>query len=255
VLERWITSRAWRQDVPALTTARGALAKFLEVQDQLASGTEPFSAAERPDALTYHFGQGRGVRWHDKARGLLWLCAFDDVHDHGYEHAERLQEAGELYPDVDSAGAARSAWGEHVDDDALEWARALYGALETWDLNREQLADGRPVSYPAALHLRLSRDEDDIWTLVIRRRLAYPHEEAKQRERWLTNEELRAVFLHLAGQPEELDYEFENPPHPQAFLFAQVHFLDGPLKPESWLREVCDAALAGRPPPLVVGEG
>jgi hypothetical protein len=100
VLERWLTSRCWREDAPGLTTARGAIVKFLEQQDQRASGTEPFAAAGRPDTFTYHFGRGRGVRWHDKPRGLLWLCAFDDSHDRGYEHAERLQQSEALYPAI-----------------------------------------------------------------------------------------------------------------------------------------------------------
>ena len=59
--------------------------------------------------------------------------------------------------------------------------------------------------------------------------------------------------LHIAGQPDPDDYEFDNPPHPEWFLFAQVHFLDGPISPAAWLRGVCDAATAGQPPPLVVG--
>ena len=41
------------------------------------------------EAPAPRLGQGRGVRWHDKARGLLWLRAFDDVHDRGYEEAVR----------------------------------------------------------------------------------------------------------------------------------------------------------------------
>jgi hypothetical protein len=73
-------------------------------------------------------------------------------------------------------------------------------------------------------------------------------------QRWLTNDEIHAVFRHLAGQPDELDYEFENPPHPQWFLFAQVHFLDGAIAPATWLRQVCDAALGGVPPALVTGQ-
>ena len=71
MLERWLTSRCWKEDAPGLTTARGAIVKFLEQQDQRASGTEPFAAAGRPDTFTYHFGSGRGVRRHDKPRGLL----------------------------------------------------------------------------------------------------------------------------------------------------------------------------------------
>jgi len=257
VLERWLTSRCWREDAPTLQTGRGGLIKFLEQQDQRASGTEPFAAAARPDTFTYHFGKGRGVRWHDKPRNLLWLCAFDDAHDRGYEHAERLQRSGGLYPDIEPTTAvpagARLPWGKHADEDAYEWARAVYDALDTWETNRERLASGQMVSYPSALHLELSKDNDDIWTLVIRRRLAYLHTFAAQRERWLTNDEICALFRHLAGQPDEDDYEFENPPHPQAFLFTQVHFLGGPITPATWLQQVCDAANRADPPPLVTG--
>jgi hypothetical protein len=257
VLERWLTSRCWHEDASALTTARGAIIKFLQQQDQRASGTETFATAGRPDTFTYHFGRGRGVRWHDKPHGLLWLCAFDDAHDRGYEHAERLQQADMLYPDIEqSARSSESAllpWGTHADEDAHEWARAIYGALETWEINSVQLDAGEGISYPAALYLELSKDTDDIWTLVIRRRLAYLHTGAEERERWLTNDEIHALFRHLAGQPDEDDYEFENPPHPQAFLFAQVHFLSGAITPAAWLRQVCDAATKGAPPALVTG--
>ena len=174
-----------------LTTGRGAIIKFLEQQDQRASGTEPFAAANRPDTFTYHFGKGRGVRWHDKPRGLLWLCAFDDAHDRGYEHAVRLRRSGALYPDTEqhaaSSASALLPWGTHADEDAHEWAQAIYGALEAWETGSTQLVAGQKISYPAALYLELSKDEDDIWTLVIRRRLAYLHIGAEQRERWLTN--------------------------------------------------------------------
>jgi len=105
-----------------------------------------------------------------------------------------------------------------------------------WDINPAQFAAGGSISYPSALYLELSKDADDIWTLAIRRRLAYLYSGAEQRERWLTIDEIHAVFRHLAGQPDELDYEFENPPHPEAFLFTQVHFLDGPIAPATWLR-------------------
>jgi hypothetical protein len=173
----------------------------------------------------------------------------------GYEHAERLQQSGTLYPDIEqtsrSSESALLPWGTYVDEDAHEWARALYGALETWEINAAQLSAGETVSYPSALYLELSKDQDEIWTLVIRRRLAYLHTGAEERERWLTNGEIHALFRHLAGQPDEDDYEFENPPHPQAFLFAQVHFLSGAISPASWLKQVCDQATVGTQPPLV----
>ncbi len=73
----------------------------------------------------------------------------------------------------------------------------------------------------------------------------------EKRERWLSNGEIHALFRHLAGQPDEDDYEFENPPHPQAFLFTQVHFLGGAITPAAWLRQVCDKAATGTQPALV----
>ena len=106
-------------------------------------------------------------------------------------------------------------WGTHADEDAHEWAQAIYGALRRGRPTARSSPTVRPISYPAALHLELSKDEDDIWTLVIRRRLAYLHTGAEERERWLTNGEIHALFRHLAGQPDEDDYEFENPPHPK----------------------------------------
>jgi len=120
-----------------------------------------------------------------------------------------------------------------------------------WETSDAQLADGETISYPAALHLELSKDQHEIWTLVIRRRLAYLHTGAEERERWLTNGEIHAVFRHLAGQPDEDDYEFENPPHPQALLFTQVHFLSGAIPPAAWLRQVCDQVVMGAQPALV----
>ena len=107
------------------------------------------------------------------------------------------------------------------------------------------------MTLPHDTHLELSKDRDEIWTLVIRRRLAYLHAGAEDRERWSTNGEIHALFRHLAGQPDEDDYEFESSPHPQAFLFIQVHFLSGAIPPASWLRQVCDEAVTGTRPALV----
>lgn len=228
MLERWLTSRCWREDAPALTTARGAILKFLEQQDQRASGTEPFAAAERPDTFTYHFGKGRGVRWYDKPRGLLWLCAFDDAHDRGYEHAKRLQQSDGLYPDIErhtvSPASALLSWGTHADEDAHEWAQAIYGALETWETSSAQLAGGETISYPAALYLELSKDQDDIWTLVIRRRLAYLHTGAEQRERWLTNGEIHASSVTSQASPTRRTTSSRARPTPKRFSSPRCTF-------------------------------
>lgn len=70
---------------------------------------------KRPDTFTYHFGSGRGVRWHDKPRDLPWLCAFDDAHDRGYEHAARLQQSALLYPDIEQHGVQDLPWGHIVE--------------------------------------------------------------------------------------------------------------------------------------------
>lgn len=252
---RWLTSRCWTDDVPRLTTAREAVHKHLREQDQRSSGTEPFAAADRANAFTYHYGEGRGVRWHDQPRQLLWLCGFDDGHDSGYTHCERLQADGTLYPDLDPDWKPGQntllPWGAHVDEDAYEWARVIYGALDTWEINRATLDAGGSVTYPSSLHLVLSKDEDGIWTLVIRKRLAYLPDEARERERWLANGEIEALFSHLAGHPSTEDYVWDQPPHPEWFLFAQVEFLGGPLSPADWLKRVCDDATSGTRPALV----
>ena len=48
-------------------------------------------------------------------------------------------------------------WGAHIYDDAYEWARAIYGALEMSDISPAQFAAGGSISYPSALYLELSR--------------------------------------------------------------------------------------------------
>jgi hypothetical protein len=148
VLARWLTSRCWTEDVPSLTTAAEAVHKHLREQHQQSSSTEPFTAADRADVFTYHYGKGRGVRWHERPRGLLWLCGFDDAHDLGYEHCERLQTEGSLYPDLDPDWKPGEntllPWKAHDDEDAYEWARIIYGALETWEINRASWLQAKP---------------------------------------------------------------------------------------------------------------
>lgn len=255
MLERWLTSRAWTDDVPKLTTAGEAIHKHLREQNQHSSSTETFTVADRADTFTYHYGKGRGVRWHDRQRELLWLCGFDDVHDIGYEHCERLQTQGSLYPDLDPDWKPGEntllPWEAHVDEDAYEWARIIYGALDTWEINRATLDAGGCVTYPSFLHLALSKDEDDIWTLEIRKQFAYLPEAASPRERWLQNGEIEALFMHLAGHPSAEEYAWEQPPHPKWYRFAQVEFFGGPVSTADWLKRICDDATSGTRPALV----
>jgi hypothetical protein len=255
VLARWLTSRCWTEDVPTLTTAAQAVHKHLREQNEQSSSTQPFTAANRADVFTYHYAKGRGVRWHERPRELLWLCGFDDAHDPGYEHCEHLQAEGSLYPALDPEWKPGEntllPWEAHVDEDIYEWARMIHGALETWEINRAQLEAGESVSYGSSLVLTLSKDKDDIWTMIIRKRLAYLPPAARPRERYLENEEIAALFAHLAGHPSADDYVWDQPPHPQAFMFARVEFFDGPVSPADWLKRICDDATSGTRPALV----
>ena len=254
MLRRWPTTRFWKDDAPQLATARGAIAKFLGEQDEQSSGTEPWEQSERADAYTYHFGNGRGVRWHDKPRGLLWLVAMKEQHDGGYRHCADLQASGELWPRTDPewrrGELTLEPWTTHPDEDIFEWARIIYGALETWKINRQTLERGQPVSYPCSAHLELECDEDGIWTLTVRRHLAYvpPH---SRRQRWLGPQEILALFRHLSADPDTDLFEIDDPPHPQAFAYAWIHFTCGPAAPDEWLERVATDGVHGRLPALI----
>ena len=236
--------------MPTLQSSAAGVIKFLGQQDELSSGTEQLSGSNRADTFTYHHADGRGARWHDSDRGLLWLLSLLDQHDRGYEHALDLQAEGALYPVLDPlwepAVGTLLPWEQHVDEDVYEWARLIYGALQTFDINSGQLKAGDRISHPGPAHLELIYD-GDIWTLTIRRRLGYMPPESR-RARWLTNREIEELFAQIAGRPDRADYEFDNPPHPESFLFADVHFINGPLSPDAWLKQASDEALAGRPP-------
>jgi hypothetical protein len=81
--------------------------------------------------------------------------------------------------------------------------------------------------------------------------LAYLPDEARERERWLRNGEIEALFSHLAGHPSVEDYAWDQPPHPEWFLFAQVEFLGGPVSPGDWLKRICNDATSGTRPALI----
>jgi hypothetical protein len=252
MLHRWLTYRCWKEDVPQLGTVRGGVTKFLAEQDPKSSGTEAFKQANRGDVFTYHYGDGRGVRWEQDERSVLWLCAFAESHDGGYTHAADLQASGVLYLDLDpdwrDGAGTLLPWGEHLDEDAYEWARAIYGALETFEINRAALEQGDRITYPCPSHVELVKDEDDIWTLTIRRRLGYLPPKS-QRGRWLTNGEIEQIFRHIARDADP-EFAFDNPPHPKSFLFADVHFLGGPTSPADWLERVAENATESAERPL-----
>lgn len=256
MLHRWTTIRCLFEDAPELGDAGGGLLKHLEEQDPRSSSTEPWQAAERGDVFTYHFGDGRGVRWHDRDRAVLWLCALRGEHDGGYDHARRLQSKGRLYPELDPTpdpehGSLR-AWGVFPDEDCLESVRTIYGALALWRDERDRIEAGEAVEYQDAFYASLARDESDIWTLTIRWTLGYQHPES-ERARRLAYDEAEALFRELAGHPQ--DFEWDNPPHPQHWMFVCVHFLGGPPDPDEWLRSVAESCLAGDVPGFLRATG
>jgi hypothetical protein len=252
VLHRWLTYRCWKDDAPRLGTVGGGVAKFLAEQDPKSSGTEPFRQADRADVFTYHFADGRGVRWQQSQREILWLCAFAESHDGGYAHAAALQTAGQLYPDLDpdwTDGAnTLLAWGQHLDEDAYEWARTIYGALETFEINRAALEQGNRITYPSPAHLELVKDTDDIWTLTIGKQLGYLPPKSV-RGRWLSNGEIEQIFRQIADH-EDPAHAFDDPPHPRSFLYVNVHFLGGPSSPADWLQRVATNATESADLPL-----
>lgn len=251
MLNRWLPTRCWTEDVPALTTASGGVIKFLEEQDPQSSNTETFTAAERADVFTYHFGVGRGVRWQDRPRAVLWLLSFSDTHDAGYQHAEDLQTAGRLYPATDPAWqpavCTTRPWGDHPDEDAYEWAASIYGALETFEINASAIAAGAANRYPWPLVLQATTD-DDLWVFTIGRNVTYMP--PTQRDRWLTNAEIEDLFLQITGYPDKDDYEIDNPANPNSWLFADIYSVHGPQSPDAWLRRVSADATSGHRLPL-----
>ena len=243
MIARWPTGRCLHEDVPGLTQTGHIVRGFLAQQDTTPSSDELFEGRTRPDTFTFHAREGRGAVWQDHTRGVLWLCCIHDQHDPGYAHGHDLADEGRLYPELAAAfvdGVAVAPWGAHLDDDRLESLRFSDAAITSF-------AEGTPPGSPSELasavgFLRLSVDEDGIWTLTVRRTLVYP-DAAALRTRYLRDEEIEALFTDLTGQPPD-EAEFWAPP--QKHPFINILFLCGPLTPTQWLEERIIAAFNGR---------
>jgi hypothetical protein len=254
VLGRWTTRRCLTDDAPYLGNAREGVDKHLREQDPQSSGTEKWQAGKRANAYTYHYGTGRGVRWLDHERDILWLCALRHEHDGGYTYAEELQSKDILYPETDPSDGSLAPWGEYPDEDALDWARLIYGALATFDDGADAISHGDTVTYQGRGHLSLSQDSDGIWTLTIRKTLGYQHPENK-RDKWLSYDEIHALFDHLAGWPtDRRGIVWDNPPHPRHWLFINVHFIEPLQTAEQWLERVAAKFVAPENVPLLTFE-
>lgn len=111
--------------------------------------------------------------------------------------AERLWPITD--PEFNGEGLALAPWGDYADEDVYEWARLIYSALETWEINSDQIDAHEIVSYPNALYLDIHRDEDGIWTLRVRRFFAYLNAEASARQRWLAPIEIEQLSMSIFG--------------------------------------------------------
>ncbi len=242
MLERWVTCRFLAEDMPPLAGDHRGVTKFLGGVGATSSGTEPLATAQRADTFTYHFGTGRGVRWHDKTRQVLWLVSFGSAHDAEYDRAADLQAQGRLYPALDPqcvpGTGTRAKWGVFVDEDGLEWARFIHDSLEFFASLR--LRAGDSARFDKACHLTLYREDEDIWKLTIRRRLAYTPD--CERGRWLTPAELHCLFDHLVEPADQDLCVWDVPPHPQSFLFADVCFVGRLRTPQEWHARIVEQA-------------
>jgi hypothetical protein len=247
-----VTRRCRDEDLPELTHTKGIVTRFLKDQEPKSSGTESFDAREDGasqalraarraalcgDTMTFHAGDGRGVRWEDKEREVLWLCCTSDEHDGGYAHAIALLDAGTLYPVLDPAyseGVACSKWGEHKDEDVLEWGRIVSGIVDAIDTREADLAAGETVDFHHAgrLFAQIKRDADGITSLRLRRVLTYPS--ATGRDRKLTVAELDDILAQLTDDKlAEEDYMWADWPY-DAF-WAEVAFDGKVVTPDEWI--------------------
>ncbi len=164
----------------------------------------------RADTWTWHHGRGRGIVWRDREREILWLLCFADQHDGGYDlgHALVSEDPArdELYPKLDpeypTFGFSTAPWGEHQDEDALEWTRFVAGAAEFFDDRKPELDAGAQVDWEACGLIRVAEAESLI-KMTIRRQLVYSTE-AADRDRYLSDLEIEDLFLQLTN---DLDKE------------------------------------------------
>lgn len=200
----------------------------------------------RADTYTFHAGDGRGVRWEDATRGVLWLCCTSDQHDGGYAHAIDLLKGGHLYPQLDSAyadGSAAAKWGEFPDEDSLEWGRLVFGLIERVEDAEADLAAGECIRYEhvGRLFAELSREYDGLTTLRMRRSLVY-RDDAMARDRHVKHAEILDLLHQLTGDAlTEQDYEIETYPYDE--YWVKIHFYGEIVTAEEWLEQRVEEAI------------
>jgi hypothetical protein len=239
LIARWLTERCRDEDVPRAPRVRPGLARFLEEQHSSSSLTDTWAGRARADTWTWHHGDGRGVVWRDRDRDVLWLLCFADEHDGGYELGHALVNPDpahdRLYPRLDPTYAAEggptSAWAEFVDDDALEWARFIYGAAGFFDDRHAELDAGDVVEWRVAGVIALTQD-DDFLRITIGTRLVYA-DNATDRDRYLKPGEVEDLFLQLVGDLGAEFWEAHVPPYAHGY----VNYLFVPPRPSAgaWL--------------------
>lgn len=245
---RWLTKRCWEEDLSSLSQAHAGINNHLAVQDPKSSGTEQFAGRTRSDTYTYHHGNGRGARWRDDARSVLWLLCFADGHDAGYVLGHELAAAGRLYPDLaetfDTAhGEAVVAWGLNLDEDGLENAAHLLAVLET--LEDSTSGAGR---VDRALQVAVVPDAEDATVVKVTVRLLLDYADpGSARTRWLLPAEVEDFVRVLLSLPEDEVVFFQDPPHAD-FRYVDVYAVGQVAGSHAWLAGL---GTRGWRPPLV----
>jgi hypothetical protein len=246
---RWATRRCRDEDLPKLSQTKLIVKNDLADQAPQSSGTEQFALGEagrRAGTYTYHAGNGRGVRWEDATRGVLWLCCTSEQHDGGYAHGHALLNAGKLYPTLDPAyagnGCATVAWGTCPDEDTLEWGRIILGLIEAVESQRSAFEAGAAITFNHLGHSLAELSlEDGMTTLRIRRNLVYP-DAAVGRDRFFEDEETLDLLHQLTGDTlVEEAYEIETFPYDRYWL--TIYFYGEIVTPEEWIEARLDEAL------------
>lgn len=251
MIARWLTQRCRDEDVPRAPRVRPGLARLLEEQYSRSPLTDTWAGRTRADTWTWHHGDGRGVVWRDRDRDVLWLLCFADEHDGGYELGHALVNPDSahdrLYPKLDPTYAAEggptAAWGEFVDEDALEWIRFVHGAAEFFDDRHSELDGGEVLEWRAAGVIQLAQG-DGLLRLTIGTRLVYA-DNATDRDRYLKPGEVEDIFLQLVGDLDDEFWEAHVPPYAHGY----VNYLFVPPRPDAgaWLDARIAEIVAARP--------
>lgn len=125
--------------------------KFVELRRESTVGQEP-TLNVKPTTYNVHWGNQRGVTWHDRGNNIVWLCA---VTWHDYSEIERRAARGVLLPDAEDYADVEEATAAERERPFVEAALADAVDLRT-----------RAESSPGDVHTQRLADEVDVSLLV-----------------------------------------------------------------------------------------